>query len=345
MEDFDPNASDPDDLDYGAESPPPQKRRSKPSKGTPRRPSKRQRRGYGDSDDDVIDDEDDDRTEASYLSGSDEDEDDEDAVINPRTGRRVRNVATKAVKYEESDTDIEESIEDTDDEDAVIPRRNKTKQKLIVKLKVPNLHHGMATHGRSTRAGSRARGSQTPKPQAQPHPQSVVRRSSRISHDDQETIIALTNSGKHAEIIRPGTRSPEPEIMRQLKGGKGLKKPPSAIMEASQETSNPSALGERVGETEIKPEEDIEAQVASSDVQSHHGSDTQPDEPEGDRLNMSGIIQESVHDEEEDDDEDDEGPITRGGRSLRVRLTRCASVECVKKTNSIVVSKPASFTS
>jgi ATPase family AAA domain-containing protein 2 len=322
LEDFDPNASDPEDLDYGADSPPPQKRRSRPSKSTPKRPSKRQRRGYGDSDDDIVDDDDDDVSEDTFASASEEDdEDDEDVPINPRTGRRVRNAASKEIKYEEPESDIEESIEDTENEESEIHRSNKSRQKLVVKLRIPNLKHAMGRNTRSTRAGSRARASQTPKPPSSSH---GVRRSSRISHDDQEPIIALTNSGKHAEIIRAGTRSPEPEIARQIKGGKGLKKPPSAIMEASQETSFPSAHAAPAEDDGLvdKTQQADMTQVASSDVESNHGSDTQPDVPdEEDKLHMSGIIQESVHDEEhEDEDDDDEGPVIRGGRPLRVSL-------------------------
>jgi hypothetical protein len=45
-------------------------------------------------------------------------------------------------------------------------------------------------------------------------------------------MVALTGSGHHAEIVRPGTRSPEGIPARAFKGGKGLKAlPPSAIVE------------------------------------------------------------------------------------------------------------------
>ena len=50
--------------------------------------------------------------------------------------------------------------------------------------------------------------------------------------------MALSDSGKHVQVVREGTRTPEPSTARATRGGKGPRvQAPSTIEEASQEVS------------------------------------------------------------------------------------------------------------
>ncbi|OCK82922.1 AAA-domain-containing protein [Lepidopterella palustris CBS 459.81] len=302
--DIDPLASDPEDLDYGAESPVrAQKRRSKPSSTGQRRGQKRQRVTYRDSDGDIVEDDDSIDDDDSFASERSE----EEFELNPKTGRGVRSAAKKVIKYEElSDDDIEDTSSEDDDDLAPSPQKGKTKARksLIVRLK-------MRPQTRSTRART---GSKSVKKGTTPEVLGT-RRSSRLSHDVEEPILALTDSGKNVQVIRPGTRSPSPRPTRQTRGAKGLKKLPSAIMEASQEVSaesiehehTPGPLDALIADTQVLASEPGTQVEADADA---HG---QVDE----EAQMEGVIQESDHGGEAD--ESDEGPVTRGGRQLRSR--------------------------
>lgn len=311
--DIDPNASDPDDYDYDAsERAPPQRRRNRGTPAAKKKGSKRQRRVYAGSD---VDDDDEIVSDDSFTDRSES----EEPEINPATGRSVRRATKKQVKYEESEDEIEDTpSEDDDDDQPIASSRRRAKPSieeverpsLIVKLKMPD--HASGRNLR-TRTGSKslARG-RTPEVAG-------ARRSSRLSHDVEAPIVALSDSGRHVNIVREGTRSPEPVISRATRGGKGPRvQHPSAIMEASQETSmlqdeaedSPGPLDNILG----GPETQVEASKESSPIQeaqSHKNDDEDEDEA------MGGVIQESQHEGAAEDSEE-EGPITRGGRNLRV---------------------------
>ena len=233
--DLDPLKSDSDDSDYDAV---PSRSRgtkaSKPSRSKPAR--KRQRTTYGgDASEDI--------SESELSQDSFEDDapaDEPEPEVNPLTGRPLRKARQTRTKYEESDSDEERFIDEIEPP-AAEKRTPQKKKKLIVKLpyKTPPLPR------RSTRARSVSIGTKRP-PTADSN-SGGKRRSSRIAHDDSEPIYALTDSGHHPDIVRPGTRSPDPVIQRAVKGGKGLKKPISAIFEAEDESSLPS---------KVEPEDD-----------------------------------------------------------------------------------------
>ncbi len=308
--DIDPNASDPEDFDYddSEQRAAPQRRRH--HQGTPsskKRPSKRQRHVYGGSD---IDEDDEIESDDSFTDRSES----EEPEINPATGRSVRRATKKQITYEESE---EDEIEDTDSDDEAPTSGSRRRAKpsieqvdkpsLIVKLKMPGNASGRNLR---TRTGSKsiARG-KTPEVQG-------ARRSSRLSHDIEAPMVQLSDSGKHVHIVRQGTRSPEPVIARATKGAKGPKvQHPSAIMEASQETSmirdnSPGPL-----DTLLKGEEtQVQASKESSPIQEAQQKDDE-DEDEG----MEGVIQESQQERADEEDSEEEGPVTRGGRNLRVR--------------------------
>ncbi|KAJ9664300.1 TAT-binding protein-like protein 7, AAA ATPase [Coniosporium apollinis] len=324
LDDFDPNKSDSDDLDYGASSPGPSKR-SKHIKPQGRKPKKRQRRGYGDTDEEIEDDDDEISAESS---ASDSEEPEEPIEVNPRTGRSVRSATKKQIKYEEKS---EDDIEDTGDDRAAVtrtPKRKPARKSLIVKLRMPQ----SSPRNMRARRGSRGlRQGVTPDLAA-------TRRSSRISHDETEPMLALTDSGRHVNVVRPGTRSPEPQPppRRPTRGSKGLKKPPSAIMEASQEASFPAEeiVMEQPESPEAAPSPVAEPQVEGSDDEAAAGSDTQVDAPgeaeeEEDAKMSEAVVQESIHEEDSD-----EGPIGRTTRSRAQRSQNQAAQSSQKRKGS-----------
>ncbi|KAF2192744.1 AAA-domain-containing protein [Zopfia rhizophila CBS 207.26] len=305
---FDPNASDPDDLDWdAAEAAQPQRRRNRHSSAKRKTP-KRARRGYAgsdvDNDDDSIVDDD------SFTERSSEDE----LEFNPSTGRSIRQATKKNIKYEErsSEDEIEDTPSEEDDESSPVPRRKAKKKSLVVVLKMPRETTELQGRVLRTRTGSKSvgRGKSTEV--------SGTRRSSRLSRDVEAPIVALSDSGKHVNIIRQGTYSPEPVISRATRGGKGLRttEQPSAIMEASQEASmvredSPGPLDELLGG------DDTQVQASREGSPAEHEAQVQKDEQDEDD-EMEGIIQESPH-EGDPESSEEEGPVTRGGRNLRSR--------------------------
>lgn len=314
FETFDPNKSDSDDLDYGAASPPSSKPKSRvrKSKSHSQKPAKRRKQTYDDSEGDVEGDSDlDSEDEGSFAESSDAEEE-QVAEVNPRTGRSVRSAASKPVKYEDlSDEDIEAADSDRDPIQPTPAPRSKRglavakKESLIVRLRIPVKMEG----SRVTRAHT---GSSRPTSRREPTPTqgaAGTRRSSRISHNEDDNLVALTDSGRHELVTRQGTATPEPPPLsrRPTRGSKGLKKLPSAIMEASQEDSQqgPAPL---LGEEFV---DEPEAQVQRT-------SPEPDDAPGEDEIRME-IVDEDEQVVQESMDEDDEAPIARGGRTLRTR--------------------------
>ncbi|KAL1656930.1 TAT-binding protein-like protein 7, AAA ATPase [Didymella pomorum] len=323
--DLDPTASDPEDDDYDdVDRAPPQRRRANRTPGTKKSGNKRQRRGYGGSD---IDDDDEDVIEDDSFTERSESEEPE---VNPATGRSVRRATKKQVTYEESDEDeIEDTASDSDDENPRnTGRRRAAKQSieevdkpsLIVKLKMPDHAFGRTLR---TRTGSK---STAPTTRGRTPEVGITRRSSRLSHDVEAPMVALSDSGKHANVVREGTQTPEPSTARATRGGKGPRvQAPSTIEEASQEVSmirddaegeehSPGPLDKLLAGAQMQ----VESSAPEASEQDAQGTKDEEDDDDG----MEGVIQESQHDRAADEDSDEEeGPITRGGRNLRSRAT------------------------
>lgn len=317
--DIDPTASDPEDDDYDdVDRAPPQRRRANRTPGSRKKGSKRQRRLYNGSD---VDDDDDDIVEDDSFTDRSESEEPE---VNPATGRSVRRATKKQVTYEESD---EDEIEDTpseseDDKPRAAGRRRAKpsieeveKPSLIVKLKMSEnaLRRNLRTRTGSKSVAAPARG-KTPDVAG-------TRRSSRLSHDVETPIVALSDSGKHVNVVREGTRTPEPSVARATRGGKGPRvQAPSTIEEASQEVSMIRDEGEEspgpLDDLLAGPQMQVESSARDSPEQEAQASKEEEDD-EG----MEGVIQESQHDRDAEDSDEEEGPITRGGRKLRSRAT------------------------
>ena len=341
-----------------------------------RKTSRQQRyRGEGDSKDedeedgesDLDEDEDSDSEAEKGFFRADSSEE-ESVELNPLTGRAIRKAATKKVNYNLSDDDeVEEGVgggvkqakegrarnrltqssgrkgkaqikkedvaEDDNSIDDDIEEGTEASQSksFVLKLKVSNLDERLATRKR-----------QSSKQPEMHH----TRRQSRYSNEEPE-FLSLTNSGHHV-IRRASTHSPEIDpLPRPTRASKGLKKPVSAIMEASQEdsqgmkevevehaASDGSNAGEdkgdkkaKAGKTADDDEDDDAAQVQSSDnnrVQSQDEIQMEDAQGEDEGNAGVGVIQESVHGDEEDEDGDgeedneDDAPVLRHGRTTRV---------------------------
>ncbi|KAF3004238.1 hypothetical protein E8E13_007437 [Curvularia kusanoi] len=317
--DLDPTASDPEDDDYDdADRAPPQRRRVHRTPGAKKQGSKRQRRIYNGSD---IDDDDDDIIEDDSFTERSESEEPE---VNPATGRSVRRATKKQVTYEESDEDeIEDTASDSEDEKPRTAGRRRAKPSieevekpsLIVKLKMPDNAFGRSLR---TRTGSKS----TAPTRGRTPEVGITRRSSRLSHDVEEPMVALSDSGKHANVVREGTRTPEPSVARATRGGKGPRfQAPSTIEEASQEVSMIRDEGEEDSPGPLdKLLAGAQMQVQSSAPESpEHDAQGAKEEEEDDDDGMEGVIQESQHERANEDSDEEEGPVTRGGRNLRTR--------------------------
>ncbi len=309
IEDFDPTKSDSADSTYGASTT--RAARSKPSKSHGGKPlRKRQRRLHSDEGSEVITDESE-LSEASF----EEEVKDEEPEIDSRTGRPVRKAAKKRPLYEESDESVEEALDSM--AEVEVTSKKQGNQRLLVKLKVPTPQPTPAPGRRNIRARSGSVGARRISSEAQPS-----RRSSRIAHDESETIVALTNSGHHADIIRPGTRSPELEIQRARKGGKGMKKVPASIVfEEGDENSAPQEhiVDDDQHTTEVTASrgdltDELQASNPLPDTQNMIPGDAvvSQDAP----TDEVAIIPESPEDEPLDED-DEEDPITKPRRTTR----------------------------
>ena len=339
IEDFDPNHSDSDDLDYGAEASSPrrpQKSRSRKPKGASSRPAKKRakRDQYGDSEDDI-------ELDSNASSDAEEDsfaeEEEEEVERNPRTGRGVRSVAKKAIKYEEPSEDDIESIGSPDS--AASPtkrvRRSPSPEQRIVKLKVPSLFTNMApsdTHNTGARPLRSRTGSKSTNARAStPNVPSGLgtRRSSRISHTDEPVLQSLPTSGERGLRSRRGTATPEPESVanrRPTRGTKGLPSMPSAIMEesqeASQEVSQPHGQAKLISQLQEAAAAGEEAGAAASGYTS-----AEPAPEEDEEIQMEQVVEESQEDE-------DDVPVSKVSTRLRTRGARQASTPAAAQEES-----------
>ncbi|KAL9030270.1 MAG: hypothetical protein Q9196_001600, partial [Gyalolechia fulgens] len=316
IDDFDPNKSDSADSTYGASAS--RHAKSRPSKSQQNKPSrKRQRRDYDGSDD--LSDNDDDISEDSFHEELRVDEGPTD--YDDVTGRPKRKAKEKRRTYQEPDS--EDDIEDPASNQLVTPKKRKITQSKIVKLKITPRATPNPVR-RSTKARS---GSVSARPSsAGVH--SATRRSSRIAHDETEPIVALTDSGHHANIVRPGTRSPPTGgVHRPKLGGKGPKKGLASSVVYEEENSS--------GQTKSEPVENdslhqLEVAASREDLgEEEEDPQSQPfpstdykNAPHSDRGPVSiddGVVIPESGDEGDQGQEDDdsEGPVTHPRRATR----------------------------
>ena len=250
FEDFDPNKSDSADSDYDASASRPA--RSKPTRSQRSKPPRKKQKTAGyDGSEDISDESD--ATQESYQGHVSQEE--LEPEIDENTGRPVRQAKKNRIQYKESDDEDDAFGEAESASEMVQPKikKKKAEKTKMITLKMPPKAPSVQPR-RSTRARSGSLSTKRPTT-ADPH-SGGTRRSSRIAHDDSVPIVALTNSGHHADIIHPATRSPEAVTQRPTRGSKGVKQPPqsSTIHEEKEEDS---------ARTKEEPE-----------VESHHPSTT-----------------------------------------------------------------------
>lgn len=301
-EDFDPLKSDSEDSTYGASTT--KSTRVKPSRSQGKPSRKRQRRAYDDDEgsDEISDDSE--ISEASFEGKIVQ----EEPEIDERTGRPKRKAAKKRPVYQDDDT--EDSIEDAPGyaaQKVATPKKKGKTKSLVLKLNVgtPQPTPAPGPVRRSTRARSGSVGVSRPMSSDPP------RRSSRIAHDESEPIVKLTESGRHADIVHPGTRSPEIEAPRPKRGGKSIKQPSASTVyeqdeESSAGTKNPQRAEIAASRDELDLEEADDPQTKlTTDIQlaTHRDNQVPADVPVDEIL-------ESAEDEPVDED-DDEDPISK----------------------------------
>lgn len=266
------------------------KSRKKPSK-----PTKKRARRH--SDDDITSDDDDILDDADDLDLDEDDEEDPNAPKNAR-GLTARRAAISRPVYNEGDSSsVEDDFAEADDSET--NRSPKKRKSTVVTLKVNALKR-------------------------QPLPEGN-RRATRRTRDPSEDIVALTNSGRHMELVERGTQSPEMEARRSRRGSRASKRlhfgPEKVENEEKQEFEaiEETSMEVKASQPEIMESDhqgDFEEGVPS-------GQDSGEGAAEGDDV---GIVPESDNDEvkhQEEDDEDDEGPTTRRrrGRTSRSQPT------------------------
>lgn len=298
-------ADDSEDEDYDNKAPATSDSRPKRSRkgGEPRIRKNRRAVRYGGSD---IDDDDEDPLDDDEDESFSEKSAEEEVETNDK-GRPVRKSVKKTITYGEESSDEDElANSESSEEEAPRPVR-----KLIVKLKTGNTPQPAT---RNLRRRSDSTGIKQPAAMAQ-----STRRSSRLSHDEEDTLVKLTNSGNHVEVTRQGSRDPDDIPSRAMKGGKGLKYPSKSTIDEEPES---------VQTKEEEPEEP-EIKASQHEVQDSDPQDQAEAEEETPRL-FSDIQQAAEQDEvvadspdplhqdqpaADDDDDDDDQPVSRGRNS------------------------------
>lgn len=301
------NFEESDDEDYNDKAPRESKtRRTKSSHRG--RPAKKKRRAH-DDDSDVLDTDEEESAEDEFV----ESEQEEEPVETNEHGRPVRKAAKAAVTYEEpsSEEEIASSSHSEDERKAVAKGRPK---RLIVKLKTRGTP---APPVRNLRKRSGSFGGKHPPPSTESRPRGI-RHSSRIAGDEEETVVALTNSGNHVEVIRAGSREPEGIPARAMKGGKGLKYPSKSTIDEDEDSGR--TKDEPLNEPEIMASQD---EILESDPQTQ-GEAEEPlprlvsdlqaaAEDSEDELGLVQAEDAGAPDSgKEDEHEEDDEPIQRG---------------------------------
>ncbi|KAK3322490.1 hypothetical protein B0H66DRAFT_472831 [Apodospora peruviana] len=307
LDGFDPNKSDSEDENF---SPTEERPRRSAKKSRPTRPKsssgRSAKRGGRYRGSDIEDDEElsDSDQEESFGEDHHDESDDEDLPIGAN-GRRMRHAAVKHQSYKESSEGEEDVVEDSDLDKT--PKKTKSKPSRIVLLKVGQQGQQKAQRGRRAKE--------------EPSFPPPTRRSTRArTEETEEPLVELSTSGKHAHA-QPArsskSRSPEAvsRSTRATRGAKGLKKPPTPIAEATQESDPKMEPEDHLeeadelagGAVEETNEEDVEGEnEAAADEQAEDSADENLGDP------IAEIDDPAA--EDGDDDDDDDAPITRRTR-------------------------------
>ena len=325
---------DPEDVDYDNAAPGSARPRlSRPKRGGEKSIRKKQKRvKYRGSD--IESDEEDvesDDEEASFAEETEEEE-----IETNEKGRPIRKTAKKSITYEENTSD-EDELARSSSVESVQETKPKPRKRLIIKLKTGTPSATPQPPARNLRTRSGSTGAKQPAVTARPT--AHARRSSRLSHEAEDTLVRLTDSGNHVEVTRQGSRDPEDIPTRAMKGGKGLKYPSKSTID--EEPESVPTKEEEMDEPEIKASQH---EVQDSDPQTQgEGEDQMPrlfsdiqeaavaDDHEAAAVESPDPLHHD-HAEDEDDEEDDE-PVTRG------RATRSSNK---RKADSPPADSPSS---
>lgn len=228
-------AEESNDDDYDDRAPGPSKKVRGSRSRRREKPSKKKRAKYGGSD---VESDDNDLDSDDEVSLESSDEEEEEIETNEK-GRPVRRTAKKAITYDEASDSAEDSPSESEEDVKPKPTSpRKTRRSLIVKLKtsstpVPSpMPPSRATRNRSASIGTNQR------PTSSSSNPRGTRRSRRLSHDEEEPLIAMTDSGHHIKIVREGSREPENMPQRPSRGGKGIKYPSKSTIDEEPESGS-----------------------------------------------------------------------------------------------------------
>jgi SpoVK/Ycf46/Vps4 family AAA+-type ATPase len=317
LEGFDPNKSDSEDENFDPTEDRPRKptaKKSRTGRSKKSAGSQRGRRGNRYRGSDIEDDDDDDMSESEDNSSGEEepeDEDDEDVPVGA-TGRRMRKAAVVHPSYKEDDSE-EEMVPESDNDDdelANSPLRKPVsprKRKIVLKVepgKLASISGGRSQPAASTRRATRA-----------------------MTEEMDEPLVELSNSGRHVQTSR-ASRSKSPETAarsgRATRGAKGVKQPPPAIEEATQETDPKLDEDEQEDEEEAQDEQEEDAAQVEGDIEPENAGGDDGDDQMRDEL--AGVApQPEATAAIVDDEEDDDVPITRRTRAARASMSQQAA--------------------
>lgn len=261
-----PAKSGSDDEDYGK---PKRSKRGKSSRAQTKKPAKNRRRKAVTDESEDIESGESDLDEESLDELVDEQEHEQVEEFHESSGRPKRR-STVQKTYVMSDSDDE--VMDEDSKSRAVGKTQKTQ---VVKLKVPLARLDISSTARTTRAGSRpqSRRGYSAEPQS-----AGTRRSTRLHHNEDEAMVALTNSGHHVEVVREPTRSPDITSGRRTRGGKGYKGPStSAIFEEGEEASRSQPADPEEAEAGAVQAQEAEEQATATDEHMPSVEDSQPD--------------------------------------------------------------------
>ena len=275
------------------------------------RPARKKRRGSS-TDDFLSDDED-------FLSEVQEDSDvaeEEDVYAEKNARGTVRRTAAKnrPVYNEDEDENSSEGgeedmrqVQEEDDDEGEEEEEEKVEDseptsppKKIVKLKVPNLKRQISTDVPNDNFP-------------------VTRRSSRHTRNTSDDVFALSNSGRHVETVRQGSREPIPSKRPRVAASAGV---PEASQEGDEEMPD-AATGSQV---------EVQESAQPSFEGEQSGADEQP--PGGSKAEATDQEQHDFVPESENDGGDEAAPTTRRrSRRNRRRQTTPTPAEQEEKSS------------
>ena len=324
------NKSDSNDEDYNDYEPrSARKSRPKARKGVPQ---KRRRTSADDSDDDPLD---------LDHSLSERSESEQSNVERTATGR-IKRGAAKRANYAEAQTssseDDESQNEDADQTMKPEPPKGRRGQTLVLKLNPGTMRKELSVPPPPTpvRRSSRAQSTSVKAPDNSQVNRYSTRRSRRLTHDDTEDMVALSGSGRHAETVRQGTRSPE-TTYRTRRAVSAARHTVTATIPEEEDTEvkeehKPEMDGPYtqvvVQESDpVAPPEDENAAVTSTAGNDNADADA-AEETGGVEMAESGVIPESEQgDADEDEEEPRSGTRTRFNRKPEEEITQDAEQE------------------